>query len=245
MENVVCRNVPLFAAYRESGRQVAGPSGIFQVKTFSHGLHYEDIGAVPAIQDVYETTPLSALPEPVKSDILDLPTMDKWVDITSLGARGDGAADNTEVLRKAIAEHRAIYFPAGQYRVTDTITLKPDTVLIGLHPSVTRIFLADSTPAFQGVGSPKPLPHLFASNDFSRLLQQLRQDAKRLTRQPHPHSVFAQFSSGRVYLEDAKAKNARGRCGFRFRHSYDSQRLRPLRSCTIEMVTSELKLNPI
>jgi sugar lactone lactonase YvrE len=157
MENVVCRNVPLFAAYRESGRQVAGPSGVYQVKIFSHGLHYEDIGGVPAIQDVYETTPLSALPEPVKSDILDLPPMDTWVDITSLGARGDGAADNTEVLRKAIAEHRAIYFPAGQYRVTDTITLKPDTVLIGLHPSVTRIFLADSTPAFQGVGSPKPL----------------------------------------------------------------------------------------
>lgn len=157
MENVVCRNVPIFAGYRESGRQVAGPSGIYQVKTFSHGLHYEDIGAVPAIQDVYETTPLRALPEPVKSDILDLPPMDTWVDITSLGARGDGAADNTEVLRKAIAEHRAIYFPAGQYRVTDTITLKPDTVLIGLHPSVTRIFLADSTPAFQGVGSPKPL----------------------------------------------------------------------------------------
>jgi sugar lactone lactonase YvrE len=30
-------------------------------------------------------------------------------------------------------------------------------VLIGLHPSVTRILLADSTPAFQGVGSPKAL----------------------------------------------------------------------------------------
>ena len=41
--------------------------------------------------------------------------------------------------------------------MTDTIALRPDTVLIGLHPSVTRILLADSTPAFQGVGNPKPL----------------------------------------------------------------------------------------
>ena len=41
--------------------------------------------------------------------------------------------------------------------MTDTVTLRPDTVLIGLHPSVTRILIADSTPAFQGVGSPKPL----------------------------------------------------------------------------------------
>jgi sugar lactone lactonase YvrE len=157
MENVVCRNVPILAAYRESGRRVAGPAETYEVKTFSHGLHYEDIGSVPAIQDVYKAAPLSALPDPVKSDILDLPPMDTWVNIRSLGAKGDGLADDTEALRKAIAEHTAIYFPSGQYRVTDTITLRPDTVLIGLHPSLTRLLLPDSTPAFQGVGSPKPL----------------------------------------------------------------------------------------
>ncbi|MGA8636750.1 MAG: glycosyl hydrolase family 28-related protein, partial [Candidatus Sulfotelmatobacter sp.] len=134
-----------------------GSAEMYEVKTFSHGLHYEDLGAVPAIQDVYETAPLSALPEPVKSDILDLPPIETWVNIRSLGAKGDGTTDDTDVLRRAIAQYRAIYLPSGQYRVTDTITLRPDTVLIGLHPSVTRILLADSTPAFQGVGSPKPL----------------------------------------------------------------------------------------
>src|SRR5579863_7147155 len=36
MENVVCRNVPVFASYRESGRQIAGPGEIYEVKTFSH-----------------------------------------------------------------------------------------------------------------------------------------------------------------------------------------------------------------
>ena len=157
MENVVCRNVPVFAAYRESGKHLAGPAGTYEVKTFSHGLQYEDIGAVPAIQDLYDTAPLSALPKPVKSDILDLPPIDTWVNIRSLGARGDANTDDTDVFRKAIAQHRAIYLPSGQYRVTDTITLRPDTVLIGLHPSVTRILLADSTPAFQGVGTPRPL----------------------------------------------------------------------------------------
>jgi hypothetical protein len=83
--------------------------------------------------------------------------MATWINVRSLGAVGDGVADDTEALKRAIALHRVIYLPSGQYRVTDTITLKPDTVLIGLHPSVTRILLADATPAFQGVGSPKPL----------------------------------------------------------------------------------------
>jgi pectate lyase-like protein/SMP-30/gluconolaconase/LRE-like protein len=157
MENVVCANVPLFATYRESGKRVARPSTIYQVQTFSHGLHYDDIGSNPAIEDIFATTPLNALPKPVPSDIPDLPPIDTWVNVRTLGAVGDGVADDTEALRKAIAEHRAIYLPSGQYRVSDTIALRPDTVLIGLHPSVTRILLMDSTPAFQGVGSPKPL----------------------------------------------------------------------------------------
>jgi hypothetical protein len=157
MENVVCRGVPVFVSYRESGKSVAGPSEIYHVKIFSHGLHYEDIAAAPGMRDVYDSTPLNTLPEPVKSDILDLPPMESWIDIRDLGAVGDGTADDTDAFKKAIAQYRAIYVPSGQYRVTDTITLKPDTILIGLHPSVTRILLADSTPAFQGVGSPKPL----------------------------------------------------------------------------------------
>jgi hypothetical protein len=157
MENVVCRGVPVFVSYRESGKNVAGKSAIYQVKTFSHGLRYEDIAAVGVMRDVYDSTPLNTLPEPVKSDILDLPPMETWINIRDLGAVGDGVADDTDAFKKAIAQHRAIYVPSGQYRVTDTITLKPDTILIGLHPSVTRLLLADSTPAFQGVGSPKPL----------------------------------------------------------------------------------------
>jgi hypothetical protein len=157
MENVVCRSVPVFVSYRESGKSVAGPSAIYQVKTFSHGLYYEDIAAVGVMRDVYDATSLDTLPEPARSDILDLPAMETWINIRDLGAVGDGVADDTDAFKKAIAEHRAIYVPSGQYRVTDTITLRPDTILIGLHPSVTRLLLADSTPAFQGVGSPKPL----------------------------------------------------------------------------------------
>ncbi len=157
MENVICHGVPVFASWREGGTQIAGKGSLYEVKTFSHGLHFDDIGDAPSIRDVYLAAPLNAMPSPVASDILDLPPMNTWANVRALGLRGDGVTDDTAALQKAIAEHRALYFPAGQYLVSDSIVLKPDTILIGLHPSITRIFLADSTLAFQGVGEAKPL----------------------------------------------------------------------------------------
>ena len=59
---------------------------MYAVKTFSHGLHYDDLGATGAIEDVYETAALQQLPDPVKSDILPLPPMDTWTNIRTLGA---------------------------------------------------------------------------------------------------------------------------------------------------------------
>ena len=157
MENVVCRRVPIFALFRESGKKVAAPSEIYEAKVFSHGLHYADIGADAVMKDIFDAVPLTTMPEPVKSDLVPLPPTDTWVDLRSLGAKGDGATDDTAVLRKAIAEHRTIYLPSGYYVISDTLTLRPDTVLVGLHPLATQIDLLDRTAAFQGVGAPKPM----------------------------------------------------------------------------------------
>jgi hypothetical protein len=157
MEGVVCRNVPVFAALRDSGKRVLTPGEIYTVKTFSHGLHYADIGAVPKIETRFDAALLPAMPPPVASDLPALPAGGTWVNAHDLGARGDGRTDDTEVLRKAIAEHRTIYLPSGFYVVRDTLELQPDTVLIGLHPGATQIILPDGTTAYEGVGPPKAL----------------------------------------------------------------------------------------
>ncbi len=157
MENVVCRRVPTFARLRESGKTFAAPGEIYETKVFSHGWNYADIGAEPAVKDVFDAVALKAMPEPVKSDLVPLPPTGTWVNIRSLGAKGDGVTDDTAVFRKAIAAHRAIYLPSGYYVISDTLALKPDTMLIGLHPLATQIDLLDGTEAFQGVGAPRPM----------------------------------------------------------------------------------------
>src|SRR5262249_20254060 len=132
MENVLCRKVPVFVSYRESGKQIAGVGESYSVKTFSHGLHFDDIASIPANRDVYHYKALVRLPRRTKLDIPEWPPMNTWINIRNFGARGDGVTDDTEVLKKAIAAHRTIYLPSGQYLVSETITLRPDTVLIGL-----------------------------------------------------------------------------------------------------------------
>jgi hypothetical protein len=156
MENVVCDRVPWFVSLRESGKKFAAPAAMYEVKSFSHGLHFADLGAPGEIRSSFEAVPLRAIPAD-KIDLPALPPRDTWVNIRSLGVKGDGETDDTEAIRKAVAGHRTLYLPIGRYRVTDTIVLKPETVLVGLHPGATAFVLSDGTPAFQGVGSPRPV----------------------------------------------------------------------------------------
>jgi hypothetical protein len=157
MENVACRGVATFALLRESGRRLTAPAPSYVVKALSHGLHYADLGAPGETKTVFDAAPVAALPAAVPSDLAPLPPGDTWVNARTLGARGDGTTDDTAALQKAIDAHRAVYLPMGKYIVTDTLTLRPESVLIGLHPDATQLVLPDRTPAFQGIGEPKPL----------------------------------------------------------------------------------------
>jgi sugar lactone lactonase YvrE len=157
LEGLVCHDVPVFAALRESGRRYEGRGSTYRVRTFSYGLHTGGLGALPETRDVVDVIPLPSLPPPVPTDLASLPPRETWVNLRSLGARGDAETDDTKAIRAAVASHRTIYVPSGHYVVTDTITLRPDTILVGLHPSTTAFVIPDATPAFAGVGPPKPL----------------------------------------------------------------------------------------
>jgi sugar lactone lactonase YvrE len=157
LEDVVCRHVPTFAMFRESGNTLPGRGEMYRVNALTHGLTFASPSSQGEVKTHYDASSLSSMPAPVVSDIAKLPPQESWVNLQALGAKGDGTTDDTAAIRQAIASHRAIYIPSGRYIVTDTITLRPDTVLIGLNPSTTQFDIPDSTPAFQGPGSPKPL----------------------------------------------------------------------------------------
>ncbi|MDU1890525.1 MAG: glycosyl hydrolase family 28-related protein [Dysgonomonas sp.] len=156
-ENIVCINTPDFLQFRGSGQKISFKDKVYQVNSFTHGLQYADINKSPEIKTSQDIISLKKVPQLVSSDIPMLSPTDTWVNLKTLGAVGDGITDDTEVLKKAIEKYSTIYLPSGHYRVTEPIILKPETNLVGLHPSVTQIILRDSTEAYQGVGTPLPL----------------------------------------------------------------------------------------
>jgi sugar lactone lactonase YvrE len=156
-EDVVCRHVPIFAKFRESGREFPQAAESYRVNVFSHGLSLQFAGAVAEFKTRYDAKPLSSSPATVPPAIRALPDSTTWVNIHTLGVAGDGTTDDTVAFQQAIDKHPTLYLPSGRYLIRDTLRLQPDTVLIGLHPSTTQIDLPDGTPAFQGPGEPKPL----------------------------------------------------------------------------------------
>ena len=156
-ENALATDTPVFAKFRDSGRTIAGKGRSYQVKSFSHGITVPAVGQLGTVKTDTDMTTVGKLPAQRSLAIRALPPVKQWTNVKDLGVVGDGQTDVTAALQKAIDSNRVVYLPLGIYKVTDTIRLRPDTVLIALHPSLTQIALADNTPAYQEVGGPKAL----------------------------------------------------------------------------------------
>lgn len=166
--NAVLQNVPTFALLRESGKTVVGKGSIYQIHEFNYGLIVPALGSMGEIGMRYEASALRSMPPALQSAIRALPGSDAWVNVHTLAVIGDGKTDDTAAIQKAIETHRVLYFPSGHYIVRDTLALKPDTIFIALHPTLTQFDLPDETPAFQGIGTPKPV--IFAPQGGTNIL---------------------------------------------------------------------------
>jgi sugar lactone lactonase YvrE len=134
--NVACSDVPTF--YRADDILKA-PSQHYVVDTFAVGLEIGQDGREQGAAMRHEERGLSEPAPAVATDIPSLPPMSEWVNVHTIGVVGDGRTDDTEAIKAAIEEHKALYFPMGSYRVSEPVRLKQDTVIIGLHPRATSI----------------------------------------------------------------------------------------------------------
>ena len=153
IENAVLRNVPVLAWLRESGRKIAAKGAVYRVRSFNFGLIVPGEGTMGSVGMFYDAVSLTVMPAALPPAIPPLPPVADWVNVRSLGVAGDGTKDDTAAIQKAIGEHRVLYFPSGHYVVSDTLTLKPDTVLIGMHPTMTQFDLSEGAAPYQGVVS--------------------------------------------------------------------------------------------
>ena len=157
IEGAVCHEVPVFAQLRESGKTFQGEGTDYTIAAFTHGLMLTKAGGSSMVGTTMALGPTHPQAATRTNAIRPLPPSSEWVNVRSLGITGDGKTDDTAALQHAIDRHRVLYFPSGRYLLTDTLRLRPDSVLVGLHPSTTQFDLPEATPGFQGPGAPKPL----------------------------------------------------------------------------------------
>lgn len=81
--------------------------------------------------------------------------MDQWASVKDFGATGDGVTDDTAAINRALYQiycrevnpqiRRSIFFPAGVYRITDTIAIPPYATLLGegANNSIIRFDIDD------------------------------------------------------------------------------------------------------
>jgi sugar lactone lactonase YvrE len=147
--NVACTDVPHFYS-----QTIKAPARHYVMERFSQGLMIGADGREEGIVMRHQQRALAKPAPEVPTDIPPTPTMDQWANVHALGVKGDGKTDDTDALLAAIEKHAVLFFPSGAYRVSRPLTLKPETVLIGLNPATTQISLVDNSPAFGGEGDP-------------------------------------------------------------------------------------------
>ena len=169
LENLKFSNVPYSIRFKtkihQAGRKGAkmdyeAPAPIYMIKELSQGVHIENLqgSAVHRSFGVQiDQQPIESLGEFPRDDMAPLPAQETWVNITDLGAIGDGTTDCTDIFKAAIAKHDTIYLPMGRYVISDTLHLREKTTLVGLHPNRTQLALKSGTEAFMDAENLKAL----------------------------------------------------------------------------------------
>jgi hypothetical protein len=80
--------------------------------------------------------PLPVKNPPPLTTLADIATQGPWSDVRAFGAKGDGVADDTAAIGRAVefarVRHAVVYFAPGAYRITKSLQLPPNVTLQGV-----------------------------------------------------------------------------------------------------------------
>lgn len=76
--------------------------------------------------------------------ILPTATTPGIANVIDYGADPSGSIDSTEAIERALADAPSVLIPKGTFLISNTLSLKSDTTLVGLHPYYSRIRAIDS-----------------------------------------------------------------------------------------------------
>jgi glucan 1,3-beta-glucosidase len=164
LENIVLKNVPTAVKYSGNGATVlAGSTGSMNIAGWGEGHKYTPTGGPLNFQGAFtpNSRPGSLLsgssyyvrPKPQYNN---LPTT-SFQSVRSAGATGNGVTDDTTALQNAInsatSSGKVVFFDAGTYRVTKTLSIPPGAKLVGESYSV----IMSSGSYFNDMNNPKPV----------------------------------------------------------------------------------------
>jgi hypothetical protein len=158
LKNVFIKNATHGVLCPDGAQAAANPQGWAQIKEFAHG-----ISTMPYQGTIY-TMGVFTDGQMHPGDLVEVETdrespadllskhryhLPLWQDVFSFNvkekynAKGDGIADDTEALQKAIDEGEYVFLPKGYYRITRTLRLKPHTKLVGVAQHLSQILVGD------------------------------------------------------------------------------------------------------
>lgn len=195
VENVQLKNVPTAIKGADQASSLAGTSGTTTIVAWSDGRRYTGAsgssGAGPISPNPRSGQLLDASGQfytKAKPEYANEP-VSNFVTARSQGAVGNGVADDTAALQKAIdaaaASHKILYVDAGTYKVTSTIDVPPGSRIFGEAYAV----IMSSGPAFADMKKPTPVvrvgkvPGIVGTVEMTDLIVSTQSDATKKTGQ--------------------------------------------------------------
>ncbi|MBI5385098.1 MAG: hypothetical protein HZA90_10470 [Verrucomicrobia bacterium] len=189
LNNVFVRGATMVVTAPDDAAGLAGnPDGWLRVLEYAHGAKFGGRGNLQYRYPVYldgarlETNLASV----VKGEAppADLQSRHLWprefpsgespaaanVKSAPFNARGDGTADDTAALQRAVNERDLVFLPKGYYRISKTIELRPRSQLVGVGQHLSVLVATRPEGDFANAAKPAPLVRTADSADAATVL---------------------------------------------------------------------------